>query len=156
MGASKNEDTPKSSKGRKLSGHFSETEFACRCCNMLLVQPELINKLEALRSPAGRPVLVNSGYRCPAHNRAVGGTANSYHLQGMAADIVVPGLPVAQLAKLTEQVCFDGIGIYQEQGFVHVDIRGYRDKEDPGVIILLRGLCTNKGGICRFLSKYLY
>lgn len=78
---------PKKAENRKLAEHFSEAEFACRCCGMVMVQPELINKLEHLRQLAGAPVLVNSGYRCPAYNRAVGGAANSYHMQGMAAGI---------------------------------------------------------------------
>lgn len=112
--------------GRRLSPHFAETELACRCCGRVLVHPELVNKLEHLRRLAGRPVLVNSGYRCPAHNQAVGGAANSYHLKGMAADIRVPGLPVQNLAALAEQAGFSGIGLYRQQGFVHVDVRGWR------------------------------
>ncbi|WP_157667923.1 D-Ala-D-Ala carboxypeptidase family metallohydrolase [Desulfotomaculum nigrificans] len=37
-------------------------------------------------------MIVDSGYRCPAHNWAVGSVPNSYHVRGMAADIRVPGL----------------------------------------------------------------
>lgn len=43
--------------------------------------------LDPLREAWGKPITVNSGYRCPALNRAVGGTATSHHLRGMAADI---------------------------------------------------------------------
>ena len=35
----------------------------------------------------GKSIYVNSGYRCPALNKAVGGVANSQHLTGQAADI---------------------------------------------------------------------
>lgn len=112
--------------GRQLAEHFSETELACRCCGRLQVHPELVSKLETLRRLAGKPVLVNSGYRCPAHNRAVGGAANSYHLKGMAADIRVPGLVLAELNKLAQQAGFTGIGTYPSQGFIHVDVRGYQ------------------------------
>lgn len=45
------------------------------------------NILDPLRECWGRPVTVNSGYRGPALNRAVGGARNSHHLRGMAADI---------------------------------------------------------------------
>jgi len=38
------------------------------------------------------PIVVNSGYRSPAVNRAVGGVATSNHLTGCAADIRVSGL----------------------------------------------------------------
>ncbi len=43
--------------------------------------------LDPVRELWGAPLTVNSGYRCPALNRAVGGAANSHHLRGMAVDI---------------------------------------------------------------------
>ena len=43
--------------------------------------------LEPLRQRFGKPIRINSGYRCPALNRAVGGVRNSRHLTGDAADI---------------------------------------------------------------------
>lgn len=45
------------------------------------------NVLDPLRQAWGKPVQVNSGYRCTALNRAVGGAASSQHLKGEAADI---------------------------------------------------------------------
>ena len=45
------------------------------------------NVLDPLRDWYGKPIRVNSGYRCPALNKAVGGVANSQHLTGQAADI---------------------------------------------------------------------
>lgn len=45
------------------------------------------NVLDPLREVWGRPLTVSSGYRCPALNRAVGGSATSHHMKGMAADI---------------------------------------------------------------------
>ena len=48
----------------------------------------LINEvLEPARIQFGAPIYVNSGYRCQALNKAVGGVARSYHLQGRAADL---------------------------------------------------------------------
>jgi uncharacterized protein YcbK (DUF882 family) len=47
-------------------------------------------KLEEIRSLLGVPVLVSSGYRCPALNKAVGGSKGSAHLLGLAADITAP------------------------------------------------------------------
>ena len=43
--------------------------------------------LDPLREAWGRPLLVTSGYRCPALNKVVGGSAASHHMRGMAADI---------------------------------------------------------------------
>ncbi|MBR1792100.1 MAG: peptidase M15 [Bacteroidales bacterium] len=45
------------------------------------------NVLDPARSRFGRPVMVTSGYRSPALNRAVGGAANSQHSKGEAADL---------------------------------------------------------------------
>lgn len=45
------------------------------------------NILDPLREAYGAPIYVNSGYRCPVLNRAVGGSASSQHLTGEAADI---------------------------------------------------------------------
>ncbi len=113
-------------EGQKLSEHFQAREFACRCCGMVLVHPELVRKLEGLRNVVGAPVFIASGYRCAKYNKAVGGAENSYHLFGMAADIWVKGISPRQLAEIVGKTGFDGIGVYQDQGFIHVDVRGYR------------------------------
>ena len=51
--------------------------------------------LEALRERVGVPIIINSGYRSPAVNRAVGGVPTSNHLTGCAVDIRVAGLDQA-------------------------------------------------------------
>ena len=51
------------------------------------LQQLVANVLDPLRETYGRPIYVNSGYRCPALNRAVGGVPSSQHLTGEAADI---------------------------------------------------------------------
>jgi len=50
------------------------------------------NVLEKIRINFGRPVVVNSGYRGPKLNKAIGGARNSQHLTGQAADIEIPGM----------------------------------------------------------------
>lgn len=45
------------------------------------------NILDPLREAYGGPIIVTSGYRCPALNKAVGGAKNSQHMTGQAADI---------------------------------------------------------------------
>lgn len=45
--------------------------------------------LEPLRKKLGRPVYINSGYRCPKLNALVGGAFNSQHICGQAADLRV-------------------------------------------------------------------
>ena len=57
----------------------------------------LINDvLDPLRERYGKPIYVNSGYRCPALNALVGGAKNSAHLRGQAADITAGSKPENQ------------------------------------------------------------
>lgn len=44
--------------------------------------------LEPSRQLLDKPIIISSGFRSPALNKAVGGVPNSYHLQGYAADII--------------------------------------------------------------------
>ena len=112
---------PRPAASRQLSKNFNEMEFACRHCGHVHVEPELVTKLQALRDALGRPITVTSGYRCPVHNRNIGGAAQSRHMQGQAADLVVTGVSPAAVATAADRVGFGGIGIYKS-GFTHVDI----------------------------------
>lgn len=47
----------------------------------------LAQMLEHIRYYIDRPIRINSGYRCPMLNRAVGGSTTSLHVRGLAADI---------------------------------------------------------------------
>ena len=46
-----------------------------------------IEQLDELRRLYEHPIIITSGYRCPALNKAVGGKPNSQHVKGQAADI---------------------------------------------------------------------
>lgn len=58
--------------------------------------------LQPVREHYAKGVKVNSGYRAPEVNAAVGGSKTSDHCKGMAADIEIPGLPNAELAQWIE------------------------------------------------------
>lgn len=112
-----------------LSPNFRVSEFACRgqgCCDTVLIDDALVQHLQAIRDHFGKPVMLNSGYRCPSHNRAVGGVTGSRHLKGQAADISVQGIAPAEVAKYAEQIGILGIGLYETDAdgyFVHIDTR---------------------------------
>ena len=55
--------------------------------------------LQPIREAYGRGVKVNSGYRSPDVNAAVGGSRTSDHCRGLAADIEIPGVPNGDLAQ---------------------------------------------------------
>lgn len=70
----------------------------------------------------GKPIRINSGYRSPALNKAVGGASSSAHLTGRAVDFVCPefGTPkeVAQMLAGCPILTFDQI--IQEGTWVHI------------------------------------
>lgn len=66
--------------------YFTNDEMKCKCCGKLLIDTEFKEKLNIARELAGFPFLVDSGYRCEAHNKAVGSTSTN-HTIGRAADI---------------------------------------------------------------------
>jgi len=106
-----------------LAPNFKLREFECKHCGTVKIDPELVRRLQVMRDEIGKPIIINSGYRCPEHNRAVGGASGSQHLYGRAADIVCPGLTTAQLYKVAEKHFEDG-GLGRYAGYVHVDTRG--------------------------------
>jgi hypothetical protein len=55
--------------------------------------------LQPVREHFGKSVTVNSGYRSPESNAAVGGSKTSDHCKGQAADIEIDGLPNPELAQ---------------------------------------------------------
>jgi hypothetical protein len=59
--------------------------------------------LQPLRTAYGRGIKVNSGYRSPDVNAAVGGSRTSDHCRGQAADIEIPGVPNYDLALYISQ-----------------------------------------------------
>lgn len=112
----------------QLSPHFNSREFVCKCgkCVTTPIDDTLIEKLENLFTELNADkIIVDSGYRCPAHSVAVGGTATDAHTRGIAADITVyvNGSPVKPItaAAAAERVGFSGIGLMSSN--IHVDVR---------------------------------
>jgi hypothetical protein len=110
-----------------LSKNFHEDEFRCQGLGTLPLQgmdPALIDALQALRDHYGVPMTINSGYRSPEHNAAVGGAPNSQHVKGTAVDFVVKGVSPAQVYALLDPVWEGGLGKYNT--FTHIDTRAGR------------------------------
>ena len=109
-----------------LTKNFSWAEFACQCGCAMELDLRLVYALQNLRDRGSPPITITSGCRCPAHNAKVGGAQNSPHLRGNAADIVIEGLSVAEMFCCAEQsgpIRDGGMGIYPQDGFIHVDTR---------------------------------
>lgn len=68
----------------------------------------LIERLDIIREKWGGPIIITSGYRSPALNKAVGSTAkNSAHLVGLAADFHPKNGNIIDLAKLIASMEMD-------------------------------------------------
>jgi len=115
----------------KLTENFNLSEFESKD-GAEMPQEVLINitklacNLQRLRDALNRPIRINSGYRSPSHNEAIGGVKNSQHTKGKAADIVVEGLSPKRVKRAIESLILDGemlqggIGLYDT--FIHYDI----------------------------------
>ena len=115
----------------ELSPHFRLAEFTSRDgADKVLVDDGLVELLEAIRAAVGSAVTISSGYRSPAHNKAVGGVSHSQHLYGRAADIVVARASPLLVGQIAEYYLGDrgGIGVYET--FTHVDTRSVRSRWD--------------------------
>lgn len=116
----------------KISKNFNLQEFECTDPNHrhVMIDDELVEKLQVLRERLGKPLTINSAYRCPKRNKDVGGASNSQHMYGKAADVSIHNIsmPIEKLRDLAEEIGFDGIGLYNS--FIHLDVRGYKARWD--------------------------
>lgn len=72
----------------KNTKNFKTSEFTCHCgCGTNKIDQRVINMAQTIRDALGVPIHVNSGYRCKKHNSQVSKVKNSYHTQGLAADL---------------------------------------------------------------------
>jgi len=67
--------------------YFPEEEQRCPCCGLIKTQPKFLAALNTVREMCGFPLVATSMTRCEKHNKEVGGSKHSDHLNGDAADI---------------------------------------------------------------------
>lgn len=86
---------------------------------------ELVEVLEKFRTKVGKPVIVDSAYRCPHHNNSVDvAVQHSQHVLGRAADIRVIGMSAEQLEEIANTIdSIRGIGRDDFANYLHVDVR---------------------------------
>ena len=120
----------------QLSEHFELAEFlvsetAARRGIANEPTPEVIENLrrlcqlvlEPLRVKLARPVVITSGYRSPALNRAIGGSPTSHHMQGRAADLIVPGITPLAVCQAASQLKLPCVQIIHEFGrWTHLSV----------------------------------
>lgn len=89
----------------------------------------LLNLLHDITQRLGtsKPIQLISGYRSPStnaklHDRSSGVAKHSLHMDGMAADIRIPGHDLSELHKVAAAMQGGGVGYYPKSDFVHVDV----------------------------------
>lgn len=108
--------------------NFKLDEFRCKHCKKLKLDIKLLELLEKIRLKTG-PLIINSGYRCPSHNKNIGGSPSSQHLEGTASDIrpISGGFKVNKVYTVSNDLNPHG-GVGKYNTFIHVDCRGYRSR----------------------------
>lgn len=133
----------------KLSNNFKVKEFQCHDkTDKVLIDTSLVTLLQSIRDHFGRPVIITSAYRTAAYNTSIGGTKNSNHVKGMAADIQVDGISPVLVGMYADSIGAAGIGLYAYgvmQGFNHIDTRS----------IKYRWLTITRNGSYQAISKIL-
>lgn len=127
----------KYTENTKISEHFNSDEFKCTCgCGVSLVDTSLVNILEKLRTKLScSKIIISSGYRCPTHNKAVGGGPGSRHVKGMAADFACYDkngtiIKSSKVACALEDLGVFGIGLNcgGNMNYTHADSRESTEK----------------------------
>jgi uncharacterized protein YcbK (DUF882 family) len=92
------------------------------------LKPKLVKILKQVERHYGKKVIITSGYRSKSYNRRVRGARNSQHMHCRAADIRVPGVSKAALARYARTIPgIGGVGTYCRSSFVHLDSASRRD-----------------------------
>ncbi len=103
--------------------NFSDQELRCSCCGENLMDEGFLARLQTVRNKFGKAMRLSSAYRCPEHDKAVGGAGP--HQTGHAVDVLVSGSDGLQLVNIAVDCGMQGIGIRQHGEyagrFVHLD-----------------------------------
>jgi len=113
------------------------------------------NVVEKVRAHYGQPVFINSGYRGPALNKAVGGAASSQHCKGEAVDMEIPGVPNGDLAIwVRDNLDFDQLILecykagVPTSGWVHCSYKaGGKNRKDVLTASVVKSKMTYSKGI---------
>lgn len=105
--------------------NFTRAELQCKCgCGQMKIPADFLIKLQELRDLCGFPLPVNSGYRCPTHDKNVGGLGNGPHTIA-AVDLGVYGAQAVKVLEHALKLRFTGIGVSQKGSissrFLHLD-----------------------------------
>ena len=108
--------------------HFKISEFDSPDLENsgVYMKEEFLEKIDKARSIANIPFKINSGFRTKAHNKKIGGSENSSHMNGVACDIHCVDSHSRQIiVNALIQAGFTRIGIAKT--FVHADTDQFKN-----------------------------
>jgi len=105
--------------------YFSIDEMKCQGTDECDMDEAFMEKLIKIREELDRPMIINSAYRHPAHNSAIGGVKDSPHVYGRAVDVAAIGDVAYEIIRLGMKHGMTGIGVAQrgtqDRRFIHLD-----------------------------------
>ena len=111
--------------------YFQPKEWKCKCgckerASYAPLSEKLLIRLDILRAFLNAPIVITSGFRCVAHNAAVGGAVRSFHLEGRAVDITTKDFPalVAFAGRLDQLYLYKFTQLipYPDRVFLHLAV----------------------------------
>lgn len=108
----------------------------------------LADGLERVRSVLGHPMRISSGYRSPLLNAIVGGSRNSYHIRGLAADFTCPAFGTPRdvaMAIVTAADSIDYDSIIHEGRWVHIQFANNPRRQVLTATFANGGVAYSKG-----------
>lgn len=116
---------------KQLTKHINAQELRCKCggTENIKFNMDLLNKVEQLMTLIGADkIIISSGYRCPKHDRNVGGSGSGPHVDGHAIDCCIykNGKPVntKYISCIAQDMGFRGIAnITAGYDYIHLDMK---------------------------------
>ena len=93
--------------------------------------------LEEVRSLLGKPIIIDSGFRSPEVNQAVGSTSVSQHLRGCAADFRVPSMTPSEVVKAIHGSDLPFDQLILELTWTHISIPNTDDAEPRNMALII-------------------
>lgn len=107
---------------KMLTRNFAAEEFTCKHCGAAGIRSTFVEQLQRFRDYIGKPIKINSGYRCKQHPVEAAKLSPGRHTEGIAADISGP--PILEIWRALEHFPeFTGVGVSLDGNYVHVDTR---------------------------------
>jgi len=116
-----------------LSDNFNHKDFSCRCPQCkgeYRIHLGLVGILETIAANFRKRPRIVSAYYCEAYTETLKREKISYHTKGKAVNIILEGIPAAEVFKFAETIeGVNGLGFYPEENMVHIDTRPPEKKE---------------------------